>query len=520
MKRFARITAALLAVILCCSTLAGCGNTQSDETLKFGCINYSDSLDPSTMTNAAWCTSRYGIGECLFRFDSEMNANPYLAESCESDDAHTTWTVKLRGDVKFSNGDEMTATSVKKSLERMYENEANGVGSTKPSTFMQLDSITADDSAKTVTIKTKKAYADLSKVLAAPYFMILDVDGTTDMASDPIGTGPYAVSKINEGTSSDMTANDNYWQGTVPYKNLQIIFISDNTTKAMSLENGDVDVVENLTSATDLKKFEESADYNVSQATSVRTGFAYMNQKGVLKNADLRKAIIMAIDDETICTKTVGGMYTAGYSVLPSNLDYGYDNLKDVTPYSVEEAKKTLDSAGIVDSNGDGYRELDGQEINLQYLTYDSRNLTDFTEADVAALEDIGIKCTIQNTDADTEWDKLVSGDYDLLANNWMTVPVGDPQEYLDNWYSKSDANYCGYSNAEYDTLYEQLEDETDMNTRKEIVEKLQQNIIDNAGALVFGYYNSNMVSTKNVKGADISTADYYWITYEIKPAA
>ena len=54
MKRFARITAALLAVILCCSTLAGCGNTQSDETLKFGCINYSDSLDPSTMTNAAW----------------------------------------------------------------------------------------------------------------------------------------------------------------------------------------------------------------------------------------------------------------------------------------------------------------------------------------------------------------------------------------------------------------------------------------------------------------------------------
>ena len=213
MKRFARITAALLAVILCCSTLAGCGNTQSDETLKFGCINYSDSLDPSTMTNAAWCTSRYGIGECLFRFDSEMNANPYLAESCESDDAHTTWTVKLRGDVKFSNGDEMTATSVKKSLERMYENEANGVGSTKPSTFMQLDSITADDSAKTVTIKTKKAYADLSKVLAAPYFMILDVDGTTDMASDPIGTGPYAVSKINEGTSIDMTANENYWQG-------------------------------------------------------------------------------------------------------------------------------------------------------------------------------------------------------------------------------------------------------------------------------------------------------------------
>ncbi|MGI6109007.1 MAG: ABC transporter substrate-binding protein [Eubacteriaceae bacterium] len=520
MKFTKKIIAAVLICALTCGMLCGCGSSSSSDTLKFGCINYSSSLDPSAMTNAAWCTSRYGIGECLFRFDTEMNAKPYLAESYTVDDAHTTWTFTLRKDVKFSNGNDMTATAVKKSIERMYENEKNGNGSTKPSTFMQYSSISADDNAGTLTIVTSKAYPDLSKVLAAPYFMILDVDGTTDMENDPIGTGPYAVSKKNEGTSIDMVANEHYWQGTVPYKNLQIIFITDNTTKAMSLENGDVDVVENISSATDLDKFDKSSDYNVSTAVSVRTGFAYMNEKGVLANADLRKAIITAIDDKTICDVTVGGMYTSGYSVLPSTLDYGYDQLTDTTAYNESKAKEILDNAGIVDSNGDGYRELDGQEINLNYLTYDSRNLTDFTEADVAALEKVGIKCTINTTDADTEWNKLVSGDYDLLANNWMTVPVGDPQEYLDNWYGKSDANYCGYSNAQYDALYEQLETTTDQSARKDIVKQMQQILIDDSAVLVFGYYNSNMVSTNKVTGATISTADYYWITSDIKPAS
>ena len=64
---------------------------------------------------------------------------------------------------------------------------------------------------------------------------------------------------------------------------------------------------------------------------------------------------------ETMCSVTVGGLYTSGCSVLPSNLDYGYENLTDPYAYNVEEAKKLLDDAGIVDTNGDGIRELGRQ---------------------------------------------------------------------------------------------------------------------------------------------------------------
>lgn len=513
--------ALLLVLALALGTLAGCGSSSSasSDTLKFGCIKYSDSLDPANKINSAWCDTRYGIGECLYRFDDQMNAVPQLAESYDVNDAHTEWVFHIREGVRFSNGADLTATAVKKSIERMYQMEEEGKGSSTVTTYMVYDSIEANDDDMTLTIKTKEAYPDLSKTLASPLFVIINVDDTTDFDKAPIGTGPYAVETNNEGVSIDMVANEYYWNGDVPYAKLEIIYITDNASKTMALKNGDVDVVENITSATDLEEFKNSSDYNFAEAISARCGFAYLNQKGVLANETLRKAVIMAIDDEKICENTIGGLYTPGISVLPSNLDYGYDDLNDATPYDPEAAKTLLDNAGIRDTDGDGYRELDGTMINLDLWTYDSRNLTDFAEADAAALEEIGIKCTINVTDADTEWDKLVAGEYDLNYSNWLTVATGDPQEYLDNWYGKSDANYCGYNDETYNSLYEELKKTTDEGKRAEIIEQLQQNIIDNAGVLVCGYYNSNMISRKNVTGATIGTADYYWITADIKPA-
>jgi peptide/nickel transport system substrate-binding protein len=298
-------------------------------------------------------------------------------------------------------------------------------------------------------------------------------------------------------------------------------YVSDSSTKAMALQSGEVDLTENVATISDLQNLIDSSDYNVDVAAGLRCGFSYINQNGVLGNDDLRKAVLMAIDDDTICETIVGGMYTAGCSVVPSHLDYGYDQLTDATPYDVDAAKKLLDDAGIVDSDGDGYRELngDGNNIELTYYTYDNRALKELAEASATCIEKIGIKCNLQTTDSDTEWNYLVAGEYDLLATNWTTAEIGDPWTYLDNWYSKSSANYCGYKNEEFDKIYEEMANETDTEKRKESFVKLQQILIDDGAALVHGYYNSNMDSSTSITGATTHTADYYWITTDIKPA-
>ena len=173
-----------------------------------------------------------------------------------------------------------------------------------------------------------------------------------------------------------------------------------------------------------------------------------------------------------------------------------------------------------MDSDGDGFRELDGQKITLNWITYDNRGLATLAEGGQLLLADIGIDVTINSTDADTEWNMMVAGEYDLCSSNWTTVGTGDPQEYMANWYSKGTANYCNYKNDRFDELYDQLLVELDEDTRVELITEMQQILIDDAAVLVHGYYNSSMAAKADeVSGATIHTADYYWITTEMKPA-
>ena len=318
----------------------------------------------------------------------------------------------------------------------------------------------------------------------------------------------------------ELVKNEYYWDGEVPYDSITIYLTEDSTTKAMALKSGDVDLVENITTASDLEELEADSNYYVSTTAGVRLGNSYFNFNGVLANDALRQAILYAIDDTTMCEVTVGGMYTAGCSVLPSSLSYGYDQLTDTFAYDPDRAVQVLDDAGIVDTDGDGCRELDGENINLNYIAYSSRNLDEFAQAVAITLESIGIGCTVTVQDYDTALANQSAGSFDLITSNAIVVPTGDPTGFLGNFYSGNSSTYGYYSNEEYDALYEQLLTTTDSDEQLKLIIDMQQILIDDAATLVHGYYNSTFASRVDaVSGADITPMDYYWITTEICPA-
>lgn len=487
-------------------------------TLNFGCQNYAGGvINPLFQESAAWNTLRYGVGECLFKFTDSMEVEPWLAESCEVSDDHKTWTIKIRDGVKFSDGCDLTASKVVESL--TWDKEEGPNGTSNPEKYLEFEAeITADDAANTVTIVTQTAYVDLSKNLAHPTMCILDVADTEDFDHHAIGTGPYVVSNYTEEVGYDLAANENYRE-EVPYDEVKLLYMGDATAKAMALQNGQVDLVENITNVADIQSLQENPDYTVDIATGVRCGFSWVNFDGPLGNDTVRKAVMMAIDSATICeSPLIGGLYTAGYSVLPSNLEYGYDSLTNPYAYDVDGANAMLDEAGIVDTDGDGIRELDGENIVLKYSYYDNRLLKEFSQAHHMYLDAVGIGVAENETDSEGCWAELGTGDYDLSNNNWTTVGTGDPTAYLSNWYSKGE-NYSRYQNDEYDSLYEQLQVELDPDKRVEIITRMQQILIDDAAVLVDGYYKSSMIYSKKVGNAHIHTADYYWLSTEITPA-
>ena len=142
-----------------------------------------------------------------------------------------------------------------------------------------------------------------------------------------------------------------------------------------------------------------------------------MSKGRLLSNKTLREAVLMALDDETMCSVTVGGLYTSGCSVLPSNLEYGYGNLTDPYAYNVEEAKKLLDNANGTgylsgtfwqDNNTKLYYTLSGMKKKLEedsdtefnrydggwgyYYTYVDQEANDVTDGDDTTITRWGVK--------------------------------------------------------------------------------------------------------------------------------
>ena len=533
------ISLLLCAVLLL--SLAGCGgsaassaaapasnaapaaaNASGEKTLTFGCQMYSDGMiAPWLQTNCAWNCMRYGISEALFQFDDNSQAVPWLAESIESSEDHKTWTIKIKDGIKFSNGVDMTATKVKAALD--FVREKGPEGSSTPENFLEFAAeITADDAANTIVIQTQTPYVNLAGNLADPAMAIVDYEGTGDnYENGMIGTGPYMVKEFHTQVGYDMVKNP-YYREEVPYDNVKIVFMGDATAKANALLAEQIDIAENVMSVSDLKKLQEDDGFTVETAAGVRCGFSWMNFNGILGNDDLRHAILMAIDNDTIChSNTIGDLYTPGFSVLPSGMGYGYETLNNPWAYNPEAAAKLLDDAGIVDTNGNGIRELNGQDIYLNYVSYENRMLNDFSDAHTIYLTELGIGINAKYGSSDDQWNALVAGEYDLNNNNWNHLIAGAPTTYLGNWCSVNSANYCGYKNAEYDKLYAQLTDEIDPAVRLDLLKRMQQILIDDGVAIIDGYYNSCMIwNNKAVAHAHIRPNDYYWITTEIIPAA
>ena len=524
MKSIYKKGALLAAAALMSFALAGCGGSSSGsktakDTLTVGVTNFADSLEP-TDNYFGWQVMRYGIGECLVHFDDKMNAEPWIAESWKVSDDKMSWTFKIR-DIKFSNGKPVTGEAVKKSIERTFAKAP------RAKAMFELDHITAD--GQNVTIYTKKPVATLPGMLGDPLFIIVDTDsdGKVDFAKQgPVCTGPYTVKSFSK-AKTELDANPNYYD-KVPFAHAQINTIDDPNTRAMALQKGEIDVAVNIAPG-DMQLFQDKNKFTISTISSIRDVLARLNVANgkPLADKNVRKALLQSLDRDTYCKVLLKDTFTPGGPLLPPSLDYGFDKLKAEYPdnYNVENAKKLLADAGWKDTDGDGYVDKDGKNLELDFVYYSGRaELPLFAEATQSDAKKVGIKVNLKNVDYNVLDGIGTRGEYDMLISNILTEQAGDPEVFV-NMYWKTNVNGSnpqngsGYSNPEYDALTDQLIQEFDPAKRKEIIEKMEKIIQDDAATLVFGYPQTNMISNKKVKNADIKPCDYYWVTKNIVPA-
>lgn len=518
-----KMLAAVLTGVMAIGCLTGCGGSDSTASeggspasaganeITIGVTSFADTLEP-TQQYFSWVISRYGVGECLARFNENGEMVPCLAESWENSDDGLVWTFKIREGVKFSNGNDMTPEAVKASLERTIEK------SDRVPEFFDLASLEVDGQNLVFTLN--RANANMAGSLADPLFLIMDtsVDDSNIEMEGPVCTGPYAFESFSPTDAAVVVKNEYYWDGEVPLDRVTLKCVDDQTTRSMALQTGEIDIAYNLKTE-NLVEFEGNEDIEIQSLQSLRSTYAFMNQNGALGDLKLRQAFLRGLDKETYCANLLGGGATPGKAPVPPTLDFGFDELKDENVYDPEGAKALLEEGGYKDVNGDGFVEMpDGSPLELEFVIYTSREeLGTYAQAAQASLKNIGINVKLNTVSYETLLDMRDSGQYDLLIWNVLVANTGDPENYLrENWYSTSANNTAGYANPEVDALLDELAATFDADARKELVMQIEQHIMDDAATVFFGYETTYLFSNKRVTGVHMYPMDYYWLTKDI----
>ena len=382
----------ILATVLTAGMLmTGCGNEPSAQddkkTFTYGTVAYGVAME-NVGTNphesySGWSTIRYGIGETLFKFNEHMQLESWIAEGFEQVDDFTV-KIKIKDNVTFSNGKKVDGNAVKACIEHLIATHDRAPRDLK------ISSITAD--GQFVTITSAEKVPALLNYLSDPYGCIVDVEAGE-------------------------------------HEKIVVKSITDGDTLTMAMQNGELDAVQGLPYSS-LKLFNDADKFKLSQTDTSRIYQAAFNfNTPELQDVNVRRAISMAIDKENFTKVLLSGNGTPAVGPFPANLPFG-DDAVNAVPFDLEGAKKLLEAAGWKDTDGDGYVDKDGKNLELNYLTYTSRQeLPLLAESAQASLKKIGVKLNINATDNYKTF--LKNGDYDIFSKAIVTAPTGDAKYYF-----------------------------------------------------------------------------------------
>lgn len=276
---------------------------------------------------------------------------PALAKSWTVSDDGLTYTFDLHENATFSNGDPVTADDAAWSIQSLIDNQY--------ADYDQLEhfkSVSAPDS-HTVVVTLSEPYAELLWVLTGRPGLVFDskvekdASTATDLKTDALGSGPYAIGQFNENDSVVLKANGSYWgdnkaqTGTVVLK-----YYADDNAAVNALSAGDVQVLAPI-NASLASQFENDDAYVVKTGDGTDKYVLAMNNGKGAATGDIkvRQAIRYAINhDELIASR--GGTDVALGGPIPS-LDPGYEDLTGLYPYDLDKAKELLADAGYDEGN-------------------------------------------------------------------------------------------------------------------------------------------------------------------------
>lgn len=451
--------------------------------LKVGIDTYggAESWDAVTNNVVVNDTTVIQVFDTLFTM-KDGTLRPNVVEKWEMAADGLSWTYHIRRGIKFHNGDDLTATDVKYSLDRFISKEAyfsdmRGV----------VDHIDQVDNY-TVRLFTKRPVPFLPELSAesqpAQGFVLpkayIEKNGMPYFQQHPIGSGPLKFSRKATNNFIEYAAVDKHWRKTPAFKKITLLLVRDEATRVAMLKTGEIDVTPvSIDTAVDLEKQGFTVYPVFAEQPFVMINGSYDPRASGMPvaNIKVRQAISLAIDREAIAKELFHGKtgrLMPPY-LLPGQTDidtpYWQEQCKRYYRYDPNEAKKLLAEAGY--ANGFSIKLFSFPASGSPYLPR-------LLEATAAYWAKVGIRGEITPLDyaqylkIRTEPAQELVGNINLMRGG-SAAPV--PKELQVVYGNDSPYRITGMAGKktgtpELDALIKQLYAEVDAAKRKDLIAK------------------------------------------------
>jgi peptide/nickel transport system substrate-binding protein/oligopeptide transport system substrate-binding protein len=207
-------------------------------------------------------------------------------------------------------------------------------------------------------------------------------------------------------------------------------------------------------------------------------------------NLALRKALNYAVNKDELCSEVLEDIPIPARGVLPPGFA-SFDETLEGYPYDPEKAKALLAEAGY--PNGDGLPEL-----TLQYNTSEAHEAV--CEAVKNDLADVGVTVRLKNLEWATHLESIKHHEPELFRAGWLADGPSE-DNFLQLLNTGRETNYSGYSNPEYDALFERARFATDPDERRRLYSEANRFVVEDAAWIFLYWYRDLMMVKPNVKG-------------------
>jgi peptide/nickel transport system substrate-binding protein len=456
-------------------TASAAAQPKQGGTLSFLFNSEPPGLDPVQLReipNISPAMAAVGIfDELVYTDPTTLKVKPKIATSLTTPDKGLTWVMKLRPDVKFTDGTAYDAAAVQYNWQRIAD-PANKAAfaqyAQEVATYNIPDPLTLQ-----VTLKTADPYFDqwIARALSSIGSPTALKANPTGFSSKPVGAGPYMLKDWVRLSSMTLVRNPNYWQKGKPYiDEIDLKYVNDDAARANTLTSGAAQVALEG-AATNLRQYRATGKYDVINTPANGGGYAFVmnNTKPPFNDIRVRQAMSLVLDSAEIVQRADFGDSTTVMKSVDEKFSPYYNPKLKLPKTDTAAAQKLIDS--YVADNG-------GKPVDFTYLALNVGPHLRIAQAMQAIITSKlkNVNESIEILDPTVGVPKYTSGNYQATLGNgrWTDPSLDDPAIFQ----STSTLNIARYSNPTVDAALKQLQTTTDQKVKQQAHDTVVENVL------------------------------------------